>query len=185
MCVRLGCWRIGGDRAVGWLWTDRWKSLRRAGRGGRLWLRALAAELARTASPQPRARRSSAAMRCAVRRQACRTVVWSRPPNCRPIAGSDSPVSSRARYIATWRGQAMRAVRAVERSSSGERPKCSQAAAWISPTELRPRRSERALARVEAVEHLARELDGQRPPGQRAEGDDADQRALERADVAS
>ena len=57
-------------------------------------------------------------MRAEVRRQACRTVVWSRPPNCRPMAGSDSPVSSRARYIATCRGQAMRAVRAEESSSS-------------------------------------------------------------------
>ena len=61
--------------------------------------------------------------------------MWSRPPKCRPIAGSDSPVSSRARYIATCRGQAIRAVRAVERSSSEESPKCSQAAAWISATE--------------------------------------------------
>ena len=32
------------------------------------------------------------------------TVVWSRPPNCLPIFGSDESVSSRERYIATWRG---------------------------------------------------------------------------------
>src|SRR5205085_2415571 len=32
------------------------------------------------------------------------TVVWSRPPNCLPIFGSDESVSSRDRYIATWRG---------------------------------------------------------------------------------
>ena len=126
---------------------------------------------------------ASSAMRAVVRRQACRTVVWSRPPNSRPIAGSDSPVSSRARYMATCRGQATRAMRAVdERSSSGERPKCSQAAAWISAiVRLRARRT--GAARVEAVEDLPAELGGQRPAGQRAEGDDADQRSLERADV--
>src|SRR6266568_6714620 len=32
------------------------------------------------------------------------TVVWSRPPNSLPIFGSDESVSSRERYIATWRG---------------------------------------------------------------------------------
>ena len=35
---------------------------------------------------------------------ACITVVWSRPPNSVPIFGSDASVSSRDRYIATWRG---------------------------------------------------------------------------------
>ena len=38
--------------------------------------------------------------------------------------------------------------------------------------------------RVEAVEHLVGELGGERPAGERAEGDDADQGALERAHVA-
>ena len=32
------------------------------------------------------------------------TVVWSRPPKCLPILGSEESVSSRERYIATWRG---------------------------------------------------------------------------------
>ena len=32
------------------------------------------------------------------------TVVWSRPPNSFPIFGSEASVSSRERYIATWRG---------------------------------------------------------------------------------
>src|SRR5206468_9822619 len=32
------------------------------------------------------------------------TVVWSRPPNSLPILGRDESVSSRERYIATWRG---------------------------------------------------------------------------------
>src|SRR4029079_6108700 len=37
---------------------------------------------------------------------AWRTVEWSRPPNSLPIFGSDASVSSRERYIATWRGRA-------------------------------------------------------------------------------
>ena len=32
------------------------------------------------------------------------TVVWSRPPNSFPIFGREASVSSRERYIATWRG---------------------------------------------------------------------------------
>ena len=84
--------------------------------------------------------------------------------------------------MATCRGQATRAVRVGDSSSSGESPKCSQAAAWISPIEGASG-SARLGARVEAVEDLARELARQRPPGERAEGDDADQRALERAHV--
>src|SRR6185437_7113136 len=35
------------------------------------------------------------------------TVEWSRPPNLAPILGSETSVSSRARYIATWRGKTM------------------------------------------------------------------------------
>src|SRR3954451_15996316 len=35
------------------------------------------------------------------------TVVWSRPPNCLPIFGSDESVSSRERYIATCLGYTM------------------------------------------------------------------------------
>src|ERR1044072_879293 len=47
--------------------------------------------------------RSSRIMR-AIFEVAWITVVWSRPPNCLPIFGSDESVSSRERYIATWRG---------------------------------------------------------------------------------
>ena len=57
----------------------------------------------------------------------------------------------------------MRAVRAVERSSSGESPKCSQARPgsrrWCGVL-----RRGVAAARVEAVEDLARELGGERAP---------------------
>src|SRR3712207_7222082 len=35
---------------------------------------------------------------------ACMTVEWSLPPKALPIFGSDSSVSSRERYMATWRG---------------------------------------------------------------------------------
>src|ERR687886_156655 len=44
--------------------------------------------------------RSSRIMR-AIFEVAWITVVWSRPPNCLPILGSDEAVSSRERYIAT------------------------------------------------------------------------------------
>src|SRR5207248_10039076 len=47
--------------------------------------------------------RSSRIMR-AIFEVAWMTVVWSRPPNCLPILGSEESVSSRERYIATWRG---------------------------------------------------------------------------------
>src|SRR3712207_8722825 len=36
---------------------------------------------------------------------------------------------------------------------------------------------------IQSVEHLAGEPRGDRPPGERAEGDDSDERALEGADV--
>ena len=39
------------------------------------------------------------------------TVVWSRPPNCLPIFGSEESVSSRERYIAIWRGYTMLCAR--------------------------------------------------------------------------
>ena len=67
----------------------------------------------------------SSAIRSAVRRQACITVVWLRPPNARPIAGSVWSVSSRARYMATWRGQATGAARLEESSCSSETPNAS------------------------------------------------------------
>ena len=118
-------------------------------------------------------------MRSAVRLQACSTVVWLRLPNARPIAGSVASVSSRVRYMATWRGQATGCG-----AAGGERARPSRC--------RRPRRSlldllDRAAARaqlgIEAGEDLLGELGGDRPAGERAEGDDADQRALERADV--
>src|SRR6478609_4263609 len=47
------------------------------------------------------ARRSPMSSR--ILRSACMTVVWSRPPKCWPIFGSDRSVISRQRYIAIWR----------------------------------------------------------------------------------
>src|SRR4051812_8976874 len=46
----------------------------------------------------------SSRIRRAIFEVAWMTVVWSRPPNCLPIFGSDESVSSRERYIATCRG---------------------------------------------------------------------------------
>src|SRR5450631_1016171 len=50
-------------------------------------------------------------------RTACRTVVWSRPPNRRPISGKLRSVSVLARYIATWRGRTTLAVRREDKRS--------------------------------------------------------------------
>src|SRR4029434_11058892 len=83
-----GPWLIG-DRLYG--------SYRGLGASGHLILsRSMATEAANTGSLRMIA--SMVAM-------AWMTVVWSRA-NMRPMAGSDSGVSSRARYIATWRGRA-------------------------------------------------------------------------------
>src|SRR6266480_3338586 len=49
----------------------------------------------------------SSRIRRAIFEVAWMTVVWSRPPNCLPIFGRDESVSSRERYIATWRGYTM------------------------------------------------------------------------------
>ena len=87
------------------------------------------------------------------------TVVWLRPPNARPIAGSVWSVSSRARYMATWRGQATGAARLVESSCSSETPNASQVCSWISRTVCG---AGGLQVRVEAVEHLVGELGGDR-----------------------
>ena len=42
---------------------------------------------------------------------ACITVVWSRPPNFRPISGKERDVSCFARYMATCRGRATERAR--------------------------------------------------------------------------
>src|SRR4029453_105734 len=63
------------------------------------------------------------------------TVVWSRPPKCRPIFGSDESVSSRERYIATWRGYTMFCERLSPINSSFERLKRSATSSWIRSIE--------------------------------------------------
>ena len=50
------------------------------------------------------------------------TVEWSRPPNAWPISTSCISSSSRARYIAIWRGTVSVLIRAFERSPSGVTP---------------------------------------------------------------
>src|SRR4029079_3038160 len=62
---------------------------------------------------------------------ACKTVVWSRSPKCLPIFGSDESVSSRDRYMATWRGYTMFCDRLCEQSSSSDSENRSQITSWI------------------------------------------------------
>ena len=66
------------------------------------------------------ARRSDISWR--ILRSACITVVWSRPPNCWPILGSESSVSSRHRYIAIWRAWTRTRDRDEPQRSSMVRP---------------------------------------------------------------
>ena len=42
------------------------------------------------------------------------TVVWSLPPNCRPISGRESLVFVRHKYIAIWRGTEIFLVRFLD-----------------------------------------------------------------------
>src|SRR5262249_11880231 len=56
--------------------------------------------------------------RFSILRTACSTVVWSRPPNRRPISGSERSVSVLARYMATWRGRTTFAVRRDDNRSA-------------------------------------------------------------------
>src|SRR2546430_1465712 len=60
---------------------------------------------------------ASFATRASILRTACSTVVWSRPPNRRPISGSERSVRVFARYIATWRGRTTLAVRREDNRS--------------------------------------------------------------------
>src|SRR5207245_10373053 len=59
----------------------------------------------------------SLATSASILRTACNTVVWSRPPNRRPISGSERSVKVFARYIATWRGRTTFAVRRDDKRS--------------------------------------------------------------------
>ena len=101
-----------------------------------------------------------------------------------PIAGSVAPVCSRARYMATWRGQATRAVRRggeqlVAGDAEGladERPGCASIVRWQRGG--RRARAGRGSSRTSSASGVV-----DRPAGQRVVGDDADQRALERAHV--
>ena len=89
------------------------------------------------------------------------TVVWLRPPNARPIAGSVWSVSSRARYMATWRGQVTGAARLVE-SSSLDRDAERLAGPLLDV--LRPSGAAGASAGIEAGEDLVGEVGGDGRP---------------------
>ena len=56
---------------------------------------------------------------------ACITVVWSRPPNFRPISGRDRDVNCFAKYMATCRGLATERARRAECISEIRILKCS------------------------------------------------------------
>src|SRR5699024_8683491 len=56
-------------------------------------------------------------------RAACITVGWSRPPNCCPILGKESSVSSLHRYMAIWRAVTRTREREVPHRSSTVSPK--------------------------------------------------------------
>ncbi len=88
-------------------------------------------------------------------------------------------MSSRARYMATCRGQVTRAVReGREQLLGGELEVLAGRG-----LDLGERARLGGLVWVEAVEHLCGKLGSKWPPGQRAEGDDADQGSLERSHV--
>ena len=124
-------------------------------------------------------------MRSAARLQACRTVVWSRPPKRAPDRRAASARCARAR--GTWRpGAATRraAARLGDESSSRVSAEgLGDVAAWMRSTSSGPAARRRAAAgrgrrgpRRRASAVIGR-------VGQRGVGDDADQRALERAHV--
>src|SRR6266849_2663514 len=73
----------------------------------------------------------SSRMRRAIFDVAWITVVWSRPPNSLPIFGNEESVSSRDRYIATWRGYTMFWERLSPQSSSSDMLKRSATRSWI------------------------------------------------------
>ena len=115
-----------------------------------------------------------------LRRRAWRTVVWLR----RRSAGR-WPAGWRrcARARGTWRPVAARRCgrRGWSRADPrGVIPKASAVSSWI--VRRRRGRAARWPLGVER-EDLVGELGGRRPPGQRGEGDDADQGALEGAHV--
>ena len=100
-----------------------------------------------------------------------------RPPDRRAASGR----SVRAR--GTWRAGAARRRRRRGWGRRAPRPRCRtrpRSARWIS---LDGRAAPGSACGIEAGEDLVGELGGDRPAGERAEGHDADQRALERADV--
>ena len=76
--------------------------------------RRLSRGAAGAASRCPRSAPRRSARNSSILRIACITVVWSRPPNLRPISGSERGVSCFARYIATWRGRATARARRAD-----------------------------------------------------------------------
>ena len=140
---------------------------------------------------QPRTSRSTAselaggvliiATRSETRLQACSTVAWLRPPKASPMACSGAPVSSRARWMAIWRGQATRAVRPARRARRRDRRVTCAATDHLDVVDRSA--GARAADRIHGVHDLGGQLEVERSPGQGVEGHHSDQRALERPDV--
>ena len=75
--------------------------------------------------------RVAAAIRAATALQAWMTVPWSRPPKASPMSMREFRVSSRARYIASWRGSAMDFGRRRLVMSASRMSKCSATTFWM------------------------------------------------------
>ena len=118
------------------------------------------------------------ARRCACRRGGRSCGCGRRRPGRSPAASGRS-----ARARGTWRPGAARRPGGAARGEQLARSRCRtprRCAAWMSSTVRGARGCELG---IEAGEDLVGELGGDRAAGERAEGDDADQGALERADV--
>ena len=77
--------------------------------------------------------------------------MWLRPPKARPIAGSVASVSSRARYMATWRARRRGAARLGE-SELVQRD--AERLRRLRPGSRAASAAPRAQVGVEAGEHL-------------------------------
>ena len=82
----------------------------------------------------PRQRASPYRAEPSLRRHACNTVVWSRPPNASPISGKLCVVSSFASAIAICRGRAIERLRRFDNKSATRILKYSATVFWMFST---------------------------------------------------
>src|SRR5215813_10606340 len=112
-------------------------------------------------------------------RSACITVVWSRPPNCWPIFGSERSVSSRHRYIAIWRAVTSTRDRDVPHRSSIDSPKYE--AVW--PMMVAAVISGPCASGMRSLSTISDQLEVDGLAVQAGEGGHPDERAFELPDV--